>query len=546
MEKGTIVKLMQEFNVHLYKLKDNEKVLEKKRIAFVTDYNAINIKCLTKESYCTGLEKTTFCYRIENELRELGDMHGTNASKFGLYYGKWGEDETKRYRAVSRFDKDPDIAMEEIKNEIVKLLKAANKEDEEEILKCKLSQIFKLKILGTYYPDKYMNIYSEEHLNYFLKTLEITYDVRINILKKQQLLIRWMNRQLEAESWTLITFEKFLYEKIGKPVETNKKVKCQMKIIETENLHKCDLINFSELFEEIKACRWKEDLVNTYARYGIKDDTKKTGPTDNIDKSGKSKDLYASFRTPDNKRTATHILFEVNKIRVNTNDSIAFSSYFSNYEIHDNTNDGSYRNKYFNIAYDVDEFKYVMAYFLKYDLNWLDREYKEIEAVNKVDFQESVISEQNKIVQKHLNNIASIIEKEIEQVPVYGEEKKALTKIRINQSVFRELLLKRYSSCCLCNVNDKNFLVASHIKPWAKSNSEEKLDVNNGLLLCPNHDRLFDKGYISFDNDGRILISNNLSHNNLIYMNIRENMKINITDEAKKYMKYHRENIFID
>ena len=93
----------------------------------MTDYNAINIKCLTKESYCTGLEKTTFCYRIENELRELGDMHGTNASKFGLYYGKWGEDETKRYRAVSRFDKDPDIAMEEIKNEIVKLLKAGIK-----------------------------------------------------------------------------------------------------------------------------------------------------------------------------------------------------------------------------------------------------------------------------------------------------------------------------------------------------------------------------------------------------------------------------------
>lgn len=338
-----------------------------------------------------------------------------------------------------------------------------------------------------------------------------------------------------------LKFEKFIYEQMGIRMKTN-----EIKLIETENLQKCDLINFSELFEEIKACRWKEDLVNTYARYGIKDDTKKTGPTDNIDKSGKSKDLYASFRTPDNKRTATHILFEVNKIRVNTNDSIAFSPYFSNYEIHDNTNDGSYRNKYFYIAYDVDEFKYVMAYFLKYDLNWLDREYKEIEAVNKVNFQESVISEQNKIVQEHLNNIASIIEKEIEQVPVYGEEKKALTKIRINQSVFRELLLKRYSSCCLCNVNDKNFLVASHIKPWAKSNSEEKLDVNNGLLLCPNHDRLFDKGYISFDNDGRILISNNLSHNNLIYMNIRENMKINITDEAKKYMKYHRENIFID
>lgn len=319
----------------------------------------------------------------------------------------------------------------------------------------------------------------------------------------------------------------------------------EIKLIENKNLRKCDLINFSELFEEIKACRWKEDLVNTFARYGIKDDTKKTGPTQRVRKDGKSSDLYASFKTPDNEENVTHVFFEANKIKINTNEIIANDTYFSDYIISDNTSDGNYRNKSFCISYNVDEFRYVIEYFLRYDLNWLDREYKEIEAVKKADFQESVISEQNKIVQEHLNNIASIIEKEIEHIPVYGEEKQALTKIRINQSVFRELLLKRYSSCCLCNVNDKNLLVASHIKPWAKSNGEEKLDVNNGLLLCPNHDRLFDKGYISFDNDGRILISNNLSYNNLIYMNIRENMKINITDEAKKYMKYHRENIFI-
>lgn len=84
------------------------------------------------------------------------------------------------------------------------------------------------------------------------------------------------------------------------------------------------------------------------------------------------------------------------------------------------------------------------------------------------------------------------------------------------------MLLKRYSSCCLCNVNDKNFLVASHIKPWAKSNSEEKLDVNNGLLLCPNHDKLFDGGWISFNDDGHILISDELKSNDKIFMNVMD------------------------
>ena len=50
-------------------------------------------------------------------------------------------------------------------------------------------------------------------------------------------------------------------------------------------------------------------------------------------------------------------------------------------------------------------------------------------------------------------------------------------------------------------------LVASHIKPWSISDANEKLDIHNGLLMCPNHDKLFDRGYISFDDTGRILIS---------------------------------------
>jgi predicted restriction endonuclease len=52
-------------------------------------------------------------------------------------------------------------------------------------------------------------------------------------------------------------------------------------------------------------------------------------------------------------------------------------------------------------------------------------------------------------------------------------------------------------------VMKEHFLIASHVKPWSESNHQERLDVNNGLLHCPNHDDLFDKGYISFIKMGR-------------------------------------------
>lgn len=144
--------------------------------------------------------------------------------------------------------------------------------------------------------------------------------------------------------------------------------------------------------------------------------------------------------------------------------------------------------------------------------------------------------ESEKLVQK--------IENEINNIEVDGDERNQIVKIRVNQGVFRNQLLKRYKHCCLCGVTNLGLLVASHIKPWAISKSKEKLDVNNGLLLCPNHDRLFDKGYISFDNDGNILISEELNDDDKIFTNVHNNMKIVLMEESKEYMKYHREKIF--
>ncbi len=297
---------------------------------------------------------------------------------------------------------------------------------------------------------------------------------------------------------------------------------------------KIDLIDYISLFEEIKKCRWKSELVDTFSKYGIKDDTERTGETDRTYKSGKSKDLYAAFVTvtTDNKKYKTHIHFQSNQISINTISLISDDRYFSKYKVRNKTSD-EYRNRCFKIPYDVDEFKYVMDYFLRYDENWLNRE---IETVIDTAEQEDVLKAQ-------LDNSVDDIDKEIETKQLQGEEREALIKVRVNQSAFRKLLMRRYTHCCLCDVDDESLLVAIHIKPWAKSNHAEKVDVNNGLLLCPNHDKLFDRGYISFDNGGHIVISDELSENSAISMNIKNDMQIELSNDNIKYMEYHRNNV---
>ena len=112
-----------------------------------------------------------------------------------------------------------------------------------------------------------------------------------------------------------------------------------------------------------------------------------------------------------------------------------------------------------------------------------------------------------------------------------GREKSALVKTRVNQSIFRERLLKKYNTCCLCKVGNQALLTASYIKPWSVSNFEEKLDAENGFLLCPNHDALFDGGFISFEDDGTIIISDRLSQIDCTFTNVNSLMKINFSEK---------------
>ncbi len=134
------------------------------------------------------------------------------------------------------------------------------------------------------------------------------------------------------------------------------------------------------------------------------------------------------------------------------------------------------------------------------------------------------------------------IDEEIKDIP--DKYKETFIKTRIGQSLFRSALLQKYNStCAICGVKGDEFLVASHIKAWKDCVEGEHLDEDNGLLLCPNHDKLFDSHLISFDNNGRILISKRLSDNNKIFLNVCNSFNIEINEKNRKYVEFHR-NIF--
>lgn len=117
---------------------------------------------------------------------------------------------------------------------------------------------------------------------------------------------------------------------------------------------------------------------------------------------------------------------------------------------------------------------------------------------------------------------------------------------RVGQGKYREQLLEECPFCPITMVNDERLLIASHIKPWARSNDMEKTDPKNGYMLTPLYDALFDKGFITFTNDKQMLISNWLSPKNQQRLNLKSDYiaRLPIDDKRKEYLEYHRNNIF--
>ncbi len=127
-------------------------------------------------------------------------------------------------------------------------------------------------------------------------------------------------------------------------------------------------------------------------------------------------------------------------------------------------------------------------------------------------------------------------------------ERQALIRARNGQGLFRDRVSKIETKCRVTGVENPVHLVASHCKPWRDSNNEERLDGENGLLLTPSIDHLFDRGFIGFEDNGKLIISPVAHKPSLQRMGIEVAKVVNVggfTSGQKQFLDFHRNAVLL-
>lgn len=199
------------------------------RDAFAKYYTPTQITEMPIEHYALGNDLPTigyhFCHTLERALDGLGRTIGATSFKFGVYYGVTRSDKTPKYRHTMIYGANYQIAFRNVKIFINRLIEAGKNEDIIEIVKNPISPMFKGKILSTYFPDRYLNVFSDDHLKYFLVQLNLDKEDLISSdpVLKREALIKFKNSDKVMKHWSVDLFSYFLYEVYpGRPPKEKK------------------------------------------------------------------------------------------------------------------------------------------------------------------------------------------------------------------------------------------------------------------------------------------------------------------------------------
>lgn len=123
-------------------------------------------------------------------------------------------------------------------------------------------------------------------------------------------------------------------------------------------------------------------------------------------------------------------------------------------------------------------------------------------------------------------------------------ERRGLVTSRVGHGAYRKRIIHRWEYKCAVTGFDKlNILIASHILPWATADDNQRLDVHNGILLSPTYDALFDKHLISFENTGKIILSDSIEMQAFNKIGVTGKEKIqNFSQYNFEYLDNHRNN----
>lgn len=131
---------------------------------------------------------------------------------------------------------------------------------------------------------------------------------------------------------------------------------------------------------------------------------------------------------------------------------------------------------------------------------------------------------------------------------VRDTDREAIIRARRGQGLFKSRVTRIEHQCRITGVRNLTHLVASHCKPWRDSTNEERLDGENGLLLTPNIDHLFDRGFIGFESSGELIISPVSHRPSLQKMGIETDRRTNVgafTEGQRHFLEFHRNSVLL-
>jgi len=126
-----------------------------------------------------------------------------------------------------------------------------------------------------------------------------------------------------------------------------------------------------------------------------------------------------------------------------------------------------------------------------------------------------------------------------------GKTREAIVKARVNQALFRKIILSSYDEkCCITGLDNIELLIASHIVPWSRD-TKNRVNPKNGVCLNALHDRAFDKGLITINEDYKVVVSKKIKHELLLKYDRAPISSCRFPPD-QDFLKFHRNEIFKD
>lgn len=182
------------------------------RNEFLEAFPLKSLPRLKLDDYVIGHQRPTFCTHVEVKTRSWANIQGATAQKFGIYYGRTKAAPQKEYRFTRRFGETHDDAFRSVKASLLDLIRLgqAAQLDFSEIDKNPLSQMFKAKILSLYFPDRFLNVCSADHLA--MLGAELGFGDDRPSSEYQNLLLTAKFSNTKTRTWSNPKFMSFLYQ----------------------------------------------------------------------------------------------------------------------------------------------------------------------------------------------------------------------------------------------------------------------------------------------------------------------------------------------